>query len=130
VYLYYAFDNQPGWFRALWRLSDLLRRLVSMSPHHVAVGITSVIAATVYLPLARLAALAEARGRDVTSFPLSYYRRRSFYVMRTDALDRFGTRLEQRYTRQQVLRMLTAAGFTDVVFHTSVPYWTACAIKR
>ncbi len=26
VYLYYAFDNRPSWFRATWRLSDMLRR--------------------------------------------------------------------------------------------------------
>jgi ubiquinone/menaquinone biosynthesis C-methylase UbiE len=29
IYLYYAFDNRPRWFRALWRLSDVARRLIS-----------------------------------------------------------------------------------------------------
>lgn len=130
VYLYYAFDNQPSWYRAVWRLSDVVRRLVAVAPHRLAVTITSIVAGIVYLPLARLAALAEALGHDVTSFPLAYYRRRTFYVMRTDALDRFGTRLEHRYTRSQVLQMLTNAGFADVVFHDDVPYWTACAIRR
>jgi ubiquinone/menaquinone biosynthesis C-methylase UbiE len=32
LYLYYAFDNRPSWFRLLWRVSDLLRRLVSKLP--------------------------------------------------------------------------------------------------
>ncbi|MCY7329778.1 MAG: class I SAM-dependent methyltransferase, partial [Saprospiraceae bacterium] len=27
LYLYYAFDNRPWWFKALWRLSDVVRRL-------------------------------------------------------------------------------------------------------
>ncbi len=33
VYLYYAFDNRPKWFRALWRASDWVRRGVSILPH-------------------------------------------------------------------------------------------------
>jgi hypothetical protein len=49
---------------------------------------------TVYWPLSRLASLAEAAGLPVASFPLSYYRHCSFYTLRTDARDRFGTPLE------------------------------------
>ena len=29
VYLYYAFDNQPAWYRAVWRATDLARRVIS-----------------------------------------------------------------------------------------------------
>jgi hypothetical protein len=47
------------------------------------------------------------------SWPLAFYRRRSFYVMRTDAFDRFCTRLEQRFTRMQITDMLRAADFDD-----------------
>ena len=25
VYIYYAFDNRPAWFRAIWKGSDLVR---------------------------------------------------------------------------------------------------------
>ena len=32
VYLYYAFDNRPAWFRRLWLASDTLRRSVAPSP--------------------------------------------------------------------------------------------------
>ena len=59
---------------------------------------SQVIAAAVYWPLARLPPSPSARALDVAAFPLSFYRDRSFYMMRTDALDRFGTRLEQRFT--------------------------------
>ena len=45
-------------------------------------------------------ACAERLGTDVRHFPLSAYRDRSFYTMRTDALDRFGTRLERRFSRR------------------------------
>jgi SAM-dependent methyltransferase len=99
VYVYYAFDNRPSWFRLLWSVTDLGRKAISRLPFPVRKHLTTAIAAGVYYPLASLAAIMERRGRDVTNFPLSFYRDRSFYSMRTDALDRFGTRLEQRFSR-------------------------------
>jgi SAM-dependent methyltransferase len=32
VYIYYAFDNRPFWFRRLWKLTDFVRRLISKLP--------------------------------------------------------------------------------------------------
>ena len=32
LYLYYALENRPAWFRGLWRASDHLRRFVSQLP--------------------------------------------------------------------------------------------------
>jgi ubiquinone/menaquinone biosynthesis C-methylase UbiE len=129
VYLYYAFDNRPAWFRALWRASDLGRRVLSRLPFRLRALACDAIALTVYLPLTRLARLAHRAGRKVDAWPLSAYRDLSFYVMRTDALDRFGTRLEQRFTRAQIQAMLQQAGFTDVRFRDGEPYWCAVGIK-
>ena len=28
IYLYYKFDNKPFWFRFIWKISDLLRKLI------------------------------------------------------------------------------------------------------
>lgn len=129
VYLYYAFDNRPAWFRALWRASDVLRRAISRLPHPLKLGVSRGIAASVYWPLARVARLAERAGRDVSNLPLSAYRDKSFYVMRTDALDRFGTRLEHRYTRAQIAAMMRAAGLERVAFRDGVPYWCALGYR-
>lgn len=129
VYLYYAFDNRPAWYRWLWRASDVLRRPLSRAPHRAKLAVTSVIAVAVYLPLARGAALARRMGLRAQSFPLAYYAGRSLYTMRTDAYDRFGTRLEQRFTREQIAGMLTRAGFDDVRFSEGEPYWCAVATR-
>jgi SAM-dependent methyltransferase len=129
VYLYYAFDNRPAWYRALWKTTDVVRRVVSKAPHPLRYTASQVLAVTVYLPLARLARFLEAVGVRVDHFPLSAYRRRSFYVMRTDALDRFGTRLEQRFTRAQIRDMMTRAGLRDVVFSETVPFWCAMGYR-
>ena len=55
VYLYYAFDNRPRWFRAAWKLSDVLRKLIYSLPFSVKKIVTDVIAVSVYLPLAKFA---------------------------------------------------------------------------
>ena len=130
IYLYYAFDNRPAWFRGLWRLSELIRKTASRTPHGVRYGLSQVLAVTLYWPLSRTARMLEKCGRDVGSFPLSFYRDRSFYVMRTDALDRFGTRLERRFTKAEITEMMTAAGLADIRFSDSAPYWCAVGIKR
>lgn len=126
VYLYYAFDNRPPWFRAAWRASELLRRSVSRCPAPVRYGLSGALAAVVYLPLATLATLArllERRGRNVAGLPLSSYRNRSFSSMRTDALDRFGTRLEKRFTTPEVADLMAGAGLERVIVSNEWPYW-------
>jgi SAM-dependent methyltransferase len=123
LYLYYAFDNRPAWFGALWRASDILRRLISRLPAPLKHGVTEGIAFAVYLPLARTSALLERLGFDVRSVPLSVYRHHSYYTIRTDALDRFGTRLERRFTAAQIRRMLESAGLERIRFSESEPFW-------
>lgn len=130
VYLYYALDNRPGWFRLVWRASDAARKVVSRLPSRARFAVADVAAATLYWPLARAAWLGERIGLDVRAVPLSAYRNHSFYIMRNDALDRFGTALEQRFTRDQIGEMMAAAGLTDVVFREADPYWCAVGYKR
>ena len=130
VYLYYAFDNRPWWFSALWRGSDVLRRGISRMPWALRYGVSQLFAAGVYWPLARTGRLLDAAGRLPAAWPLSYYRDKSFYVMRTDALDRFGTRLEQRFTRAEIESMLRTAGFGEIRFSSHSPFWCAVAVRQ
>jgi SAM-dependent methyltransferase len=130
VYLYYRFDNRPSWFRMVWRMSDLLRRGISRLPFRAKRLMTDAIALAVYWPMARVAAVLKSRGKAVGSIPLSYYRDSSFYTMRTDSLDRFGTRLEKRFSREEVMLMMERAGLIDVRFRESAPFWCAVGTKE
>ncbi len=129
LYLYYAFDNRPKWFQILWRLSNLGRLVI----HKLRPGpkqlITDLIALFIYLPLARMSKLIESLGLDVDSFPLSYYRNCSFFTMRTDSRDRFGTPLEQRFTRIQIIKMCEKAGLEKLRFSSKAPYWCVIGIR-
>ena len=129
VYLYYAFDHRPAWFRRLWRATQTGRHLISRLPFGLRKAATTVIAASIYWPLARGARLGERGGANVGNWPLSAYRNLSFYTMRTDALDRFGTRLEQRFSRREIERMMTEAGLAEIRFSEREPFWVACGVK-
>jgi len=129
IYLYYAFDNRPAWFRLIWRVSELFRRLVSALPFGIKRLVTDLIALTIYFPLAKIALFAEKGGLRVEALPLSTYRTHSFYTMRTDALDRFGTRLEQRFTREEIKEMMESAGLENVTISSETPYWCAVGVR-
>ena len=129
LYLYYAFDNRPCWFRLLWQFTNGVRFLICRLPPLPKHLITDLIALFIYWPLARLAAFADSVGLPIGLFPLSYYRRCSLYTMRTDSRDRFGTPLEQRFTRAQIREMCTSAGLVDLRFSPGAPYWCVVGVK-
>ncbi|MFM7687253.1 MAG: class I SAM-dependent methyltransferase [Actinomycetota bacterium] len=129
VYLYYALDNRPLWFRLLFRVTNGVRMGVSRLPHGARYAVSQLLALFVYWPLARTARLLERLGRNADRVPLSGYRDKPFYVMRTDALDRFGTRIEFRFTRQQVIELMHDAGLADVEVSPTAPYWCAVGFK-
>lgn len=129
LYLYYALENRPLWYRSLWRASDRLRRGLSRLPDRARVAAADGLAATVYWPLARAAKAVEGLGLPAEQLPLYAYRDSSFYSMRTDALDRLGTQLEQRFTADQIRQMMEGAGLERVEFSPEPPYWCAVGYK-
>ena len=130
VYLHYAFENRGWVYRLLWRASDLVRRIICKLPSRFKHLVTDVIAAIVYFPLARLSLLLDKVGINAASIPLFYYRNHSFYTMRTDSRDRFGTPLEQRFTKQQIKSYMERSGLIDIKFSDNAPYWCAVGIKK
>lgn len=129
IYLYYRFDGRPAWYRGLWQITDGARRIVSRASHPVKLAISNTIAAGVYWPLARVARLLERSRVNVTNFPLAFYRKRSFYTMRTDALDRFGTRIEHRFTAEEIRTLMEGVGLQNVIFSSREPFWCAVGWK-
>ncbi|MGE4166875.1 MAG: class I SAM-dependent methyltransferase [Xanthobacteraceae bacterium] len=129
VYLYYSMDNRPVWFRSIWVMTDWLRFVISRLPHVLKIAITTALAALVYWPLARAALLFEKLGFSCNHIPLAFYRDKPFYVLRTDAYDRFATRLERRFTKPEIEAILLKAGFTDIHFSDREPYWCAVGTR-
>jgi len=130
IYCYYRFDNKPVWFRLLWKMSDIMRKAISRLPYWARYYVSQVIAFIIYFPLARVSYVLEKLGIDVLNFPLSYYRDKTLYVMRTDSLDRFGTRLEHRVTKGEMRGMMLDAGLNNIKFSEKAPFWCAVGIKK
>jgi SAM-dependent methyltransferase len=125
VYLYYDLEGL-GWLRRrVFDVATVIRAVVSRLPSRAREVVADVIAAVVYWPLARTARLLEKAGLDPSLVPLFQYRDRSFYVMRNDSLDRFGTRLEKRYSKDEVRCLLEEAGLEKVQFADGPPWWVA-----
>jgi SAM-dependent methyltransferase len=130
AYIYYALENRPRWFKVVWKSSDMIRRVICRLPFGARLVVSQLIAFTVYLPMATASLALERLGADVSDIPLSAYRNRSFYSMRTDALDRFGTRLEKRFSRKRVIEMFEQAGLEGIMISNDMPYWSAVGYKK
>ena len=76
------------------------RKLICKLPKIPKMLICDIIAITIYLPLSRISLIFNHFGFKVDRLPLSYYRNKSIYTMRTDSLDRFGTSYEKRYSKR------------------------------
>lgn len=133
VYLYYRFENRPLYFRFFYWLSNLLRRGVSKLPHRLKRWACDFLAITLYMPfilLCRFLRLIGVPEKIRFHIPLQAYERQSFYIIRNDSLDRFGTPLEQRFSKKEITAMMEKAGLTEIIFSDKIPFWHAVGKKK
>ncbi len=132
IYLYYALDNRSMAYRALFNVSTLFRRIISKMPSGLKKFTCDLIAFFVYLPFVGIASLVKvfSKGDFYKKVPLSYYVGKSLNVIRNDSLDRFGTPLEQRFTKEQIAEMMKNCGFEDLVFSEKMPCWHVIGKKK
>jgi SAM-dependent methyltransferase len=125
TYLYHDISHKGFFTRTAFAISDTLRRGISRLPGGVKKFVCDIIAVCVYLPLVSLSRFLSWLGlkRFANKIPLADYSNKAFFVMRNDALDRFGTRLEQRFTRQQVEQLMRVSGLAEIVISDGTPYW-------
>jgi len=132
VYLYYSLDNRGGFFKFLFHISNLLRKLVCVLPERIKLFVCDILAIVLYMPfviLTRLVKTLNKGGSFWKKIPLSAYASCSFNIIRNDALDRFGTKLEKRFSRVEITEMLKNAGLKEVECPDSFPYWVGIGKK-
>ncbi|HXS58716.1 MAG TPA: class I SAM-dependent methyltransferase [Hanamia sp.] len=131
VYLYYNLDRRGPFYNALFRLSNLVREFVSRLPGKIKHFVCDVLAIIFYMPFILAGRFIKFLGfKDLAErMPLHSYQNGSFFVIRNDALDRFGTRLEQRFSEKEVIEMMENAGLTDIVISPGIPYYHAVGKK-
>ena len=125
-YLYYSLENKPTFYKLIFKAVDGVRRVISVLPQRVKQLVTSTIAAFVYWPLARFSKVLNKLGINTSNVPLHHYADMPFVMLANDALDRFGTTLEQRFSKAEITEMLRAADFdiATLKFSEIEPFWT------
>ncbi len=135
VYLYYALDNRGFLFRSIFQLSNIFRISISKLPDGLKKIVCDTIALFVYFPLVALAKSLKYLLPNNTvwrKIPLSAYSEKfiSFQILRNDALDRFGTSLEQRFTKDQIKTMMEKSDLKNIKFYDGNVYWIALGRKK
>lgn len=130
LYLYYDLSETGLLFRTLHSISEMFRKVIHRMPKFIKNLLCDFIAALIYLPLIVLSKVIGSISKSAAKkMPLSYYRNKSWRIIRNDARDRFGTPLEQRFTKEQITAMLQKSGMKKVVFSPNAPYWHCIAEK-
>lgn len=132
TYLYYSLDNRGFLFKLIFKISNIFRLVISSMPQKIKAFLCDLTAVFFYMPLVLLVRVLKSIGipkKYWSKIPLSDYQDKSFFVIRNDALDRFGTPLEQRFSRVQIFEMMKNSGLTDIVFSENPGYWHAVGRK-
>lgn len=131
-YLYYKLEGKPFYYRFIFRIVDIARRLISHLPQPLKAQVSRIIAAVVYWPLSRLSKLLSKIGISTSNIPLHHYAEMPFVMLANDALDRFGTSLEQRFNKNEIIEMLEKADFnlSTLIFSEKEPFWTFAVQKK
>jgi len=131
-YLYYNLENKPGFYKLMFKIVNVVRKVISGLPQRIKQIVTSAIAALIYWPLARLSKLLSKFRINTSNIPLHHYADMPFVMLANDALDRFGTTLEQRFSKAEITEMLRAADFdvTTLKFSELEPFWTFSIKKQ
>lgn len=131
-YLYYNLEGQTKLFKLLFWLSDLIRKVVCRLPGGLKKIVCDILAVIIYMPFVlwvRFLVLIGLRPL-AKKMPLSAYNNKSFFIIRNDALDRFGTKLEQRFSKTQVETMMQNCGLQEILVSPGVPYYHAIGRKK
>ncbi len=125
-YLYYNLENKPFFYKLIFKAVNAVRKIISLLPQRIKRIVCSSIAAIIYWPLARFSKIINKIGMNTSNIPLHHYADMPFVMLANDALDRFGTSLEQRFSKAEITEMLNSAGFdiSTLRFSESEPFWT------
>ncbi|MBL0145297.1 MAG: class I SAM-dependent methyltransferase [Chitinophagaceae bacterium] len=132
TYLYYNLENRGAFFRFTYTISNIIRLGVCRLPAGLKRFVCDILAATIYLPIVSLVRFLYFIGAKKLGdkLPLTSYKNKNFFVLRNDALDRFGTALEQRFSKKQVIEMMEFCGLENIIVSPNSPYYHAVGKKK
>lgn len=122
IYLYYALDNRPFYFRVFFYVVNFIRNLVSKIKNPLFRTFFSwFIGLFLYEPMILV-------GKALSPFGLSkhvplyeIYHGKKLERIRQDVYDRFFTPIEQRFSQKEILNLKSE--FSSIIISEQIPYW-------
>jgi len=122
IYLYYALDNRPFYFRVLLMLATRLRlRTASVRNSHFRILFSWAGALFIYFPFIILGSILRPLGGSHLIPLYESYHGKTLKRIRQDVYDRFFTRIEQRFTKEEIMTLKDT--FSNVNVSNQLPYW-------
>jgi ubiquinone/menaquinone biosynthesis C-methylase UbiE len=122
IYLYYALDNRPFYFRVLIKFVTKLRMwTASVRNSHFRNLFSWAGALFIYYPFIILGSILRPLGRSHFIPLYEYYHCKTLKRIRQDVYDRFFTRIEQRFTKKEIMALKDT--FSNVIISNQLPYW-------
>ncbi len=128
VFVYYALDNRPRYFRWLLGAVTVARRgLCRIRQPRFRKWFSRAGALLIYKPLVYIGQMLRMLNLGHL-VPLSeFYRNKSLRRIEQDVYDRFFTSIEQRVSREDILGLRDS--FADVVVSDRLPYWHFLCVR-
>jgi len=122
IYLYYALDNRPFYFRVLLMLATRLRlRTALVRNSHFRNLFSWAGALFIYFPFIILGSILRPLGGSHLIPLYESYHGKTLKRIRQDVYDRFFTRIEQRFTKKEIMALKDT--FSNVIVSNQLPYW-------
>ena len=131
-YLYHNLEKMNWLLKCLFGISELLRKRISKLSSPVKRLVCDVLAVVIYMPFilwVRLLIFVGLR-KIALKMPLSAYHNKPFLIIRNDSLDKFGTALEQRFSKKEVEELMINCGLENIVISRGIPLYHTVGRKK
>jgi len=131
-YLYHNLEKMSSGARLLFRISEVVRKIVCRLPPSLKRFVCDLLAVVIYLPFIYWVRLLLLLGFKETAMkmPLSAYHNKPFLIIRNDSLDKFGTSLEQRFSKEEVYQLMSTCGLEEIIISEGSPFYHTVGRKK
>ena len=53
-----------------------------------------------------------------------------FILRQTDSFDRFSTKIEKRFSKEEIIKMMEISGLENISFSNRMPFWVSLGYKK
>ena len=131
-YLYHNLEKMNWWLKLLFNFSELVRKIVYPLPSPIKHFVCDMLALIIYMPFILWVRMLIFLGfyELAKKMPLYAYHNKAFFIVRNDSLDKFGTSLEQRFSKKEVEQLMANCGLENIVISSGTPYYHTIGRKK